>query len=111
MEADMNSTDQLNVAQGIPPSFGGNELGYLFALFGLLMVALLALNWLWRLGWCMLKEDVHPIRSPVTIARVVIVCLLLSSLMRGAPDAVLLLQWPELSTAAKLRTVGVRWNM
>lgn len=107
MEADMNNAVNLGIEQNIPPSFDGSEVGYLFALFGLLMVTLISLSWLWRLVWCMAKEDRQPLRSPVTVVRFVVVCLLVAALMRGTPDAILLIQWPELNPTQRLSIAGV----
>jgi len=107
MDADMNDAGPLGLEQNIAPSFDGSEGWYLFALFGLLMVTLMALNWLWRELWCALKDDVHPWNHPVTLWRGVKVGFLVAALMRGSPDAVLLMQWPEMTVDQRLTIAGI----
>lgn len=87
-------------AATIPPAFAGSHWEYLFSLFGLMMVTLLGLEWLWRVSWSF-AERPAPLRSPVTAARIIVLLLLIAGLMRGAPDAVLLMQWPELTQGAR----------
>lgn len=102
MEPDMHQAlTNMAAEQGIPPSFHGNPLFYMMAIFGLLTMTLLAANWLWRVCWCM-AEDPHPLKTPVTLSRIVIACLMTAALLRGTPDAILLLRWPELSAHARL---------
>jgi hypothetical protein len=83
-----------------PPAFSGSPLLYLFGLFGLMWVALLALEWAWRISWA-LWERPMPLKHPVTAARCVILFLLITSLKRGAPDAILYMRWPEMSPHAR----------
>ena len=42
-----------------------------------------------------------PLKHPVTAARLVILLLLVASLMRGGPDTVLYMRWPEMSPEAR----------
>jgi hypothetical protein len=90
-----------SIEQGIPPSFDGSHVFYMMALFGLMTMVLLAMNWLWRRIWLMV-EDPQPLCSPATVSRVVVILLLMTALIRGIPATVLLLKWPELGAAARL---------
>jgi hypothetical protein len=95
------ATINASVEQGIPPSFDGARLFYMMAIFGLMTMSLLTMNWLWRILWRM-REDPHPLRSPVTVWRIDTALLLTSALLLGVPDTVLLLRWPEISLPARL---------
>jgi hypothetical protein len=102
MENDVSiSVANTAIEQGIPPSFSGNHWFYMMAIFGLMMMVLLAANWLWRIVWCFF-EDPQPLRSPVTVFRAILALLLVTALLRGGPDAILLLRWPEISPADRL---------
>lgn len=94
-------SDSGPLATSIPPSFHGNDLFYMLATFGSLTLVLLAANWLWRVVTSML-EDPQPLWSAVTIERMVRGLLMLCTVMRVTPKVVLLLQWPEITPAARL---------
>jgi hypothetical protein len=82
----------------VPPSLVGVQLLYLAVLWSLLMITLLALEWLWRTAWGLI-EDRQAIKHPVTAVRVGTIFLLVSVLMRIGPDVVLFASWPDLSPA------------
>jgi hypothetical protein len=89
------------VEQGIPPSFHGDQTFYMLGVFGLLTVVFLALNWLWRILWC-LFEDRRALCAPVTLYRMIIALLLMKALLRAIPSAILLMRWPEMSLESRL---------
>jgi hypothetical protein len=83
-----------------PPAFDGSQAFYMFGLFGLMWVSLLALEWTWRVIWSFVERPL-PLRHPVTAARCVILLMLATSLMRGGPDTILYMRWPEMSPGAR----------
>lgn len=78
-----------------PPGLD-SPLLYLSAIFFLLLGVLLTLEWLWRLGWSFVERP-HPLRTPATAVRVVLVVLLVAALVRVAPRLWLFMRWPTLT--------------
>jgi hypothetical protein len=95
-----------------PPGFEGHPWLYLMSVFGLMLIVLLTLEWLWRIGWSF-TERPHPLKHPSTVARVVMLMLLVGILMRVGPDAWLLMRWPSISDAAHhdIEIVGSRLDV
>lgn len=85
-----------------PPIFGGDELAYLWAVFGYMTAVLLCLEWLWRIGWSLRERPAGP-RDPVTLSRVIVAILLLSLLTAALPDLLYIMLWPEVSPATRYR--------
>jgi len=83
-----------------PPSFDGQPLTYMWAVFGLLLLELLALEWLWRLAWAY-RSSGRGWRHPLTINRTIKVLLVLAPVLGGMPDLLLLMLWPEISGATR----------
>lgn len=83
------------VQSAFPPSFDGQPLTYMLAVFGLLLIELLALEWLWRLTWSF-RGNGRTWRHPLTIQRGVTVLLLLPVVFGGVPDLLLLMLWAEI---------------
>lgn len=99
---DQTQTATANSFTGsIPPSFQGDHTLYMLAIFGSLLMLLLAANWVHRLIMCAIWNDPQPLRAPVTMHRLVIILILFSLLMRVSPKVFLLLQWPEISVATR----------
>lgn len=84
----------------LPPGFEGHPGLYMATIFSLLLVNLLALEWLWRLGWSIVERPV-PIRHPAAALRFVLVMLLLGAIIRSGPDLFHLMQWPRLNAAER----------
>lgn len=83
-----------------PPSFDGDGLSYMWAVFGLMTVVLLCSEWLWRTLWAF-RELPRPIRHPLTVLRSILSLLLFAILLGAVPDLILIMMWPELSPAAR----------
>lgn len=90
--------DFYNTAQGNIVAFSHHPGFYLVTVFALILVTLLALEWIWRLVWCFFEEP-RPLKHPSTILRVVHVLLLVSIIMRVGPGAVQLMTWKDASVA------------
>lgn len=88
------------VLHEMPIAFQGHPFVYLATIFSLLILNLLALEWLWRLLWSF-REDRLPFRHPVTTFRLVLVFLVSGAIIRSGPDLVLLMAWPEISPDAR----------
>lgn len=78
-----------------PPGLDSSLL-YLSAVFFLLLGTLLALEWLWRLGWSFIEHR-QPWKSPATVVRLVLVVLLIAGLVRVVPHLWLFMRWPTLA--------------
>lgn len=83
------------MAGDMPPSFEGHPLLYMATVFSLLLVVLLALEWLWRIIWSFFERPAT-LKSPTTVLRVVFLFLLLGTLVRSGPDLWLLMRWPAI---------------
>lgn len=70
---------------------------YLTAVFFMLLGVLLALEWLWRLVWCLFERPA-PLRSPHTAMRIVLIALLVGGVARVGPRLWLFMRWPTLTT-------------
>lgn len=84
----------------VPPSYVGRDLLYLSTLGSILLVVLLALEWIWRLLWSFFEQP-SPLRSPATAYRIILLLLLSAALLRIVPDLVLLATWQEISPASR----------
>jgi hypothetical protein len=84
-----------------PPAFAGQPVLYMLTVFSLLLVNLLALEWLWRTGWA-LWEDSHDFRHPLTIQRIVILLLVLGAVIRSGPDVIVLMRYHAETEAGRL---------
>lgn len=84
----------------LPPAFEGQPWLYLFTMFAQMAVALLVLEWLWRLAWSMYEQPAR-FRTPLNISRVILILLLFSMTCRGAGDLVFNMRYADLSPAAR----------
>jgi hypothetical protein len=84
-----------------PPGFEGHPLLYLVTVFSLLTINLMALEWLWRLGWQMVERR-FPYQHPSSVARVILMSLLVSIVLRAGPDILSLMLWGDMSPAERL---------
>ncbi len=85
----------------VPPAFVEYPLLYMGTVFSLLLAALLALEWLWRLAWAVFERPA-PLKSPTTVVRLILALLLVGGLLRSGPDLWLLMRWPVLTPAERL---------
>jgi hypothetical protein len=85
-----------------PPGFTGHPLLYLLTLFSMMLTVLLALEWLWRIGWALVERP-RPLKHPSTVLRMVFVFLLVGLLFRIGPDAWLLMRWAQTTPAGRLQ--------
>lgn len=89
-----------------PPSFEGNAVAYLWALFGLIIANLLALEWLWRTVWAFIEAPA-PLKAPVTCTRIIILGMVLTVLVGGLPDLVLIMSWGDVTPATRMAIAWV----
>lgn len=78
-----------------PPGLDG-PLIYLVTVWALMLGALLALEWLWRLAWSLFERPA-PLRAPLTAVRVILLVLIAAGLIRTVPRLWLFMRWPILS--------------
>lgn len=90
----------------LPPGFEGQPLMYLFSLFSLLMITLLALEWFWRIAWGT-WENPYPMNHPTTVLRFILMMIGVSVLMRVGPDIFRYALWRDLSPAGRFRAYEV----
>lgn len=87
-------------AADLPPPFVGQPLVFMVTLFSLLLVAMLTIEWLWRLGWSFVEQPAA-LKEPLTAQRLVLTLLLLAVLSRIGPDVVLMMVWHTESPAGR----------
>ena len=85
----------------VPPGMEGHPVMYMITLFSLLLVTLLALEWVWRLSWG-LFEDPVPVKHPGTAVRIILLTLLISLLLRITPDTLKLGLWNDLTPDGRM---------
>lgn len=78
----------------LPPAFLHDGWTYTLAIFSLLSVFLLMLEWGWRVCWA-LVDDRRRLLDPLTVERVVKLLLIIGILMGVGGDVFLLMLWPE----------------
>lgn len=83
-------------ASDMPPGFENSPWLYLVSVFCLLMIVMMALEWIWRLAWGM-KEHPAPWRHPSTVYRTVIILLMTATLFRIAVPTILLVRWSDMT--------------
>jgi hypothetical protein len=88
------------VSEGYIVAFAARPYVYLTTVFSLLLINLLALEWLWRLCWATVEQP-RPLRHPTTALRITLILLLVSAILRAAPDTVLLMGWSEMTTESR----------
>jgi hypothetical protein len=88
----------------MPPSFMEHPVLYMLTVFSLLLIVLLALEWLWRIVWCFFERPA-PFKSPLNVLRMILALLLAGAVVRSGPDLLLLMAWPDISPAARLDLV------
>lgn len=84
----------------LPPSFQGDRFAYALSVFGLFGTSLLAIEWLSRTVVAML-DNPRPWREPVSITRMLLICLLTATLLRIVPDVLLVMLWPEIEPVTR----------
>jgi len=89
------------MATDMPPSFMQHPLLYMATVFSLLLVVLLALEWVWRLVWSFFERPA-PLKSPTTVLRLIFLFLLAGALVRSGPDLWLLMRWPGIDEQERL---------
>lgn len=89
------------MAATMPSSFDGHPLLYMATIFSLLLVCLLAAEWLWRIAWSFFERPAS-LKSPITVMRIIFSLLLVGALVRTAPDLWLLMRWPALTPVERL---------
>jgi hypothetical protein len=85
----------------LPPAFDGHPVLYMATVFSLLLVMLLALEWLWRITWSFFERPA-PVKAPVTVLRVIFLLLLVGAVVRSGPDLWLIMRWPQLDGAERI---------
>ncbi len=88
------------LASDYPPGFEGLPWLYAATVFSLLIVNILALEWMWRLSWS-LYERPYTLKHPVTVTRVILFALILGALIRSGPDVLWLTMWQELDISGR----------
>lgn len=88
--------------EAIPPSVAGAPWAYTAAVFALMSITVLCLEWLWRLTWSLTVEDRRGPTHPLTLGRVIIWLLLANVLLGCVGDLLLLMLWPEVSPVTRL---------
>lgn len=88
------------VSESYVVAFAATPWVYLATVFALLLINLLALEWLWRLVWAT-AEQPRPLKHPTTALRLTLILILVSAIMRAAPRTVLLMGWNEMSMASR----------
>jgi hypothetical protein len=85
---------------GVPPGFENEPFLYMLTLFSLIMINLLALEWMWRIAWGWWERP-HPIQHPITILRAILFLTALQIILRVGPDVVRFALWDQLSPASR----------
>ncbi len=93
-------------ASDFPPGFEGHPLLFMAATFGHLIVVLFALEWGWRIIWQMCERPVA-FRTPLTVIRLIILCLLVGALFSRAPDAIILMSWADIEPSSRERLQNI----
>lgn len=94
----------------LPPGYEGQPWLYLFSMFAQMGMALLVMEWAWRLAWS-LYERPAPLKSPVTSSRLIVLALLFSVSMRGLPDVIYNMRWADLSPAGRHAMLSIDETM
>src|SRR5690242_1942090 len=90
----------------VPPGFEGQPILYLLTVFSLLMITLLALEWVWRVTWGAFEQP-HPLKHPVTVLRLILALAAISVIMRVGPLVARFILWRDLSPEQRFTTYGI----
>lgn len=85
----------------LPPSFMNDGWTYTLAIFSLLSIFLLMLEWGWRICWSM-ADDRRKLVDPLTVERIVKLLLVIGILMGVSGDVFLLMMWPEITPETRI---------
>lgn len=86
---------------------GGRPVQDAIALFALILISCLALEWTWRTAWS-LADSPSPIKEPSTSLRWTILLILISVLFRLIPDTIEAMAWED--AGPELRAALALWN-
>lgn len=84
----------------LPPAFMGHPMQYAMAVFGMLMLCILAVEWLWRKGWEM-RERPSKMKTPLFIVRIILILLSIVPIMGAGPDLIRIIFWPDIGPEAR----------
>jgi hypothetical protein len=90
----------IRYATDVPPGFEHEPWLYMLTLFSLIMINLLALEWMWRIAWGAVERP-HPIQHPITVLRTILFLTALQIVLRVGPDVVRFSLWYQLTPSSR----------